>query len=89
MPATVEKVMSLSIERADRLSKLARGRGATEDDLVGKALDLLFAMAHEGGPGDERRAWHAMGMKAMERVWGNDAEAAYDNWRELYGVAEG
>jgi len=34
----------------------------------------------------ERHIWYALGMKSLERVWDNDADAVYDNWRDMYNV---
>jgi len=34
----------------------------------------------------QRRGWSLLSEAALRRVWDNDADAAYDNWRELYGV---
>jgi len=88
MSTTIDKVVHLSADRAERLSRLAQDRRTTEDALVQKALDLLFDLADEGTQ-EERQAWRALGMKSLSRVWDNDADAVYDNWRELYGVQEG
>jgi prevent-host-death family protein len=34
----------------------------------------------------ERADWSALSEDALTRVWDNSADAAYDQWRELYGV---
>ena len=34
----------------------------------------------------ERAEWSAMSEPALRRVWDNDADAAYDDWKALYGV---
>jgi hypothetical protein len=88
MNSTIDKIVHLSAERAERLTRLAHERGVPEDTLVEKALDLLFSLSGESSAEEERRAWHALGMKSLERVWDNDADAVYDNWRNLYGVPE-
>ncbi len=36
-----------------------------------------------------REALHQMSEAALMRVWDNEQDAVYDNWRELYGVPEG
>ena len=43
--ATVEKRIWLSAERADRLSRLARSKDLDENQIVEKALDILFSLA--------------------------------------------
>ncbi len=88
MGSTVDKVVHLSADHAERLAQLAQIRGATEDALVEKALDLLFGVTGDLSEQEERRAWGALGLKSLARVWENDADAVYDNWRELYGVPE-
>jgi hypothetical protein len=45
MLATVEKRIWLSTERADRLGRLARSQEISENQLVVKALDILFSLA--------------------------------------------
>jgi hypothetical protein len=88
MSTTVDKVVHLSTSRAERLAQLAHERSTTEDALVAEALDLLFGLTDEGSAEEERRVWQTLNMKSLERVWDNDADAVYDNWRELYGVPE-
>lgn len=88
MPNTIERVVHLSSDRAERLARLAARRRATEDALVAKALDLLFELSDEDGDQAERGFWQALGRKSLRRVWDNEADAVYDNWRELYGVPE-
>lgn len=53
-----------------------------------KALDLLFGLTEEDAEETERLDWRALGMNSLKRVWDNEADAVYDNWRELYGVPE-
>lgn len=36
---------------------------------------------------EERLAWSHMSAAALARVWDNDADAAYDNWQEMYGLS--
>ena len=37
----------------------------------------------------EQLALTATSEESLARVWENDRDAAYDNWRELYGVPAG
>jgi hypothetical protein len=89
MSLTVHKVVQLSEERARRLEQLASASGSTEDALIEKALDIYFSLNEPDGVEDERHVWRQLGLRALERVWENDADAAYDNWRKLYGVPDG
>jgi hypothetical protein len=82
----VEKHIQLSAERADRLNRLAQLHQMAEDQIIEKALDILFALTELLDEGTERRGWSFLSDAALQRVWDNEADAAYDNWRELYGV---
>jgi predicted transcriptional regulator len=89
MSLTVHKVVQLSEERARRLEQLASASGTTEDALIEKALDIYFGLSETDSAEEERQAWSKLGLRALERVWENDADAVYDNWKELYGVSDG
>jgi prevent-host-death family protein len=34
----------------------------------------------------EREQWSLASAEALQRVWDNPADAAYDNWKALYGL---
>ncbi|HEY7467686.1 MAG TPA: helix-turn-helix domain-containing protein [Dehalococcoidia bacterium] len=41
-------------------------------------------------PADEgETAWAALAEDSFARDWDNPLDAAYDNWREIYGVPQG
>ncbi len=40
---------------------------------------------HPASSDAEREAWHALGMNRLEEEWDNPQDAAYDDWRKLYG----
>ena len=82
----VEKHIQLSTERADRLNRLAQFHQVGENQIIEKALDILFALTELLDEGDERQGWSFLADAALQRVWDNEADAVYDNWRELYGV---
>ena len=42
----------------------------------------------DGDAEEERRMWCTLGSEALARIWENDADAAYDNWKELHGVQD-
>ena len=88
MSTMIDKVVHLSADHVERLTQLARQRGTSEDALLEKALDLLFSLTDKGDDEEERRIWQALTMKSLARVWDNEADAVYDNWRELYGVSD-
>jgi hypothetical protein len=47
--------------------------------LVERALDLLFEA-------EDAKVWAAMSAPSLNRVWDNEADAVYDNWKTIYGV---
>ncbi len=85
MSTLVNRVVHLSEERARRLEQFAQAGGTTEDALIEKALDLLFDQSAE----EERAAWATLSLPALQRVWDNEADSVYDDWRTLYGVPQG
>lgn len=80
----VEKNIRLSAERADHLSRLAHIKALSEDQLIEKALDVLFSLADLLDSQGERQGWSFLSEESLRRVWDNDKDAVYDNWRELY-----
>ena len=85
MSTLVDRIVHLSEERARKLEQIAQAGGATEDALIEKALDLLFQYSAE----EERTAWTTLSQPAFQRVWDNDADSVYDDWRTLYGISQG
>jgi predicted transcriptional regulator len=84
--ATVEKRIRLSAERADRLSRLARSQEINESQIIEKALDILFSLTELFDKRVEREGWLFISEASLQRIWDNEEDAIYDNWRELYGV---
>ena len=88
-PPTIEKRIRLSADHANRLGQLAQATRLTEDQVMAKALDILFTLTDLLDARAERLAWSFLSTDALRRVWDNDEDAAYDNWRELYGAPAG
>ena len=86
VPDVVEKRFLLSVERAGRLSRLAQIRQIHEDQIVEKALDILFSLTDLLDEDAEGRGWSFLSEAALHRVWDNEEDGVYDNWRELYAV---
>ena len=86
VPRVVEKRIRLSEERAGRLGRLAQAHQIQEDQIVEKALDILFSLADLFDESAERQGWSFLSDVALQRIWDNEEDAVYDNWRELYGV---
>jgi prevent-host-death family protein len=36
---------------------------------------------------EERATWSALSEESLQRIWDNPQDAAYDEWRTLYGVS--
>jgi len=86
MLAAVEKRIWLPTERADRLGRLARSQEISENQLVVKALDILFSLTELFDEHAEQQGWSFLSEASLQRIWDNEDDAIYDNWRELYGV---
>lgn len=86
IPSLVEKNVRLSAVCADRLSRLAQAQETSEDRIIEKALDILFKLTELFDERAERRGWSFLSQASLQRVWDNEEDATYDNWKELYGV---
>ncbi|MBA4379362.1 MAG: hypothetical protein C0393_01505 [Anaerolinea sp.] len=84
--AVVEKNIHISADRASYLSRLAQVKALSEDQLIEKALDILFSLADLLGPQVERQGWSFLSEASLQRVWDNAEDARYDNWKELYAL---
>lgn len=89
MSVVIDKVVHISEDRASRLRDLAGSRQTSEDAIVEQALDILFDLSNPLNRDDERSAWSSLSTPALVRIWDNESDAAYDNWRELYGLSQG
>ena len=78
MALTVEKLVQLSDNRAQRLERLAVKQGISENALVEKALDILFDLSEAESETQERKAWSALSLNAFARVWDNAADSVYE-----------
>ena len=78
---TVQKRIKLPTELADRLRQLAEDQSISEDEVVEKALNILFSLAEIFDANKERQGWSLLSQESLTRVWDNDEDAIYDNWR--------
>ena len=85
-PASVEKCIRLPVKSANRLSHLAQAHRVDEDHVIEKALDILFSLTDLFDASVEQQGWSTLSEASLQRVWNNDQDAVYDNWRESYGV---
>jgi hypothetical protein len=89
LPTPVTREFALPREQVNRLRSLAETRQISESRVVEKALDVFFSLADVFDQDLDRRALYQLSEPSLRRVWDNDPDAAYDNWRELYDVPEG
>ena len=83
-PTVVEKHIRLSEEHASRLNRLAEIHQVGEDQIIERALDILFTLTDLFDESTERRGSSCLSDAALQRVWDNEEDAVYDNWRALY-----
>jgi len=88
-PRKVYRRFVLSRDSSQRLSRLAKARRLSESEVVEKALSVFFNLAAFFEEDEEREPWHLMSERSLERVWDNEQDAVYDDWRSLYGISEG
>lgn len=69
---------------AERLTKRAQQLNDAQAEKVLAFLEFVLAQARLD---EERQDWHMASEEAFARVWDNERDAIYDNWRELYGVS--
>lgn len=85
-PVPVEKHIRLSPVLAEQLHDMAEHRRLSEDMIIERALEILFSLADSLDVQEERRGWSLLSETSLRQVWDNDQDAAYDEWRALYGV---
>ncbi len=82
----VEKNIHLSADHARYLNCLAQVKALSEDQLIEKALDILFSLADLLDSQVERQVWSFLSEASLQRIWDNAEDAVYDNWKELYAL---
>ena len=58
-----------------------------DDDQAKKVLAFIEFVLSQARFEEERREWHVASEETFARIWDNEHDAIYDNWRELYGVS--
>lgn len=84
--AVIEVSVRLPAELVERLHNLSQSHNLSEDQIIGQALSMLLNLTETPDSQFDRQAWSALSEESLARIWDNDLDAAYDNWRELYGV---
>lgn len=91
IPTSTPKVsyrFTLTVDRTKQLRQIAETLHTSESEIIEKALDIYFDLDNLFEPQIERRGWHRLSEASLQRVWDNDQDAIYDNWRDLYDVPE-
>lgn len=86
---SIKREFLLPVDQVKRLQSLAESRHISESRVVEKALDAFFSLADVFDQDTDRQVWYRLSEPALLRVWENDPDSAYDNWRELYVAPEG
>lgn len=86
---SVVREFVLPTDQVRRLQSLAEIRQISESRVIEKALDIFFSLTDVFDQDFDRQTWYRLSEPSLLRVWDNDPDAEYDNWRELYGVSEG
>ena len=86
LPDAVEKQFWLSSGHAALLKHIAQTRRITEEEVIEKALDVLSKLADDVSEKTEQEGWSFLSEDALRRIWENDEDAIYDNWRDMYGI---
>ena len=86
---TVTREFTLTPERSLRLQQMAKSRRASENEVIERALDLYFHLVDFFDGDTERQDWYRLSETALHNLWDNEQDAAYDDWRTLYGVSQG
>jgi hypothetical protein len=75
----MEKQIFLSQDQSERLRRFAQAANLSEDQVVEQALELFFSFQDNA----------LLSETALQRVWDNEQDAAYDHWQDLYDVPKG
>jgi predicted transcriptional regulator len=72
-----------------RLEQLAAMRQISESKIIENALNIFFNLAEILDETVDRSDWQRLSEASLLRLWDNEQDAVYDDWRELYGVSQG
>ena len=88
LSTSVRREFVLPRDQFNGLSNLPETRQISESRVVEKALDVFFSLTEVFNPDLDRQAWYRLSEPSLLRVWDNDPDAAYDNWRERYDISQ-
>lgn len=75
--------ISLPAELLAEIDQLARQEKRTRSELFREAARRYLEVKSQvlSWTASDRRSWAALSESALRRIWDNDKDAAYDNWR--------
>ncbi len=74
-PVSTTRHIKLSAHSAERLSKLAQDRKVSEDQIIERALDILFSLTDILDEHSEQRGWSFVSEDSLKRIWDNEEDA--------------
>lgn len=89
LSTSIKREFVLPRDQVDHLRNLSETRQISESQVVEKTVDVFSRSAEVFDPDLDRQAWYGLSEPSLLRIWENDLDAAYDNWRELYDVSKG
>jgi excisionase family DNA binding protein len=84
--AAMIKVHAQTLRRWIRQGKLSAKRFGKQVRI--RREDLERAARPAGPEVDEQGSFDRLALACLADLWDNEADAVYDDWRELYGVKE-
>ncbi len=81
----IEKCICLS-GAGRTFTLIGTNSGVDEGQVVDKALDVLFSLSELLGARESRDGWSLLSEDSLQRIWDNEEDAVYGDWRDLYDV---
>lgn len=89
MSSSVIREVILPERQVTRLEQLAAMQQISESRIIENALNIFFNLVEILDETIEHSDWQRLSEPSLLRLWDNDQDAVYDDWRELYGVSQG
>ena len=85
----ITREVSLPEGQVIQLEQLAAMRQISESKIIENALNIFFSFAEILDETVDRSDWQRLSEASLLRLWDNEQDAVYDDWRDLYGVSQG
>ena len=89
MSSSVVREVILPERQVTRLEQLAAMRQISESKIIESALNIFFNLTEVLDETVDRSDWQRLSEASLMRLWDNEQDEVYDDWRELYGVSQG